>query len=996
MFGFYHRQLKEAVTREYLKEEIKTARHALLGRYFYGEFSRYPQPLQFENKETNKEKKVVFNLRKLSELPFQESYGELWSKLEYTLTDLDFLEAKCASGMTYDLVNDFKVAVDSLPERQEEKRIERTHQRRILMYTQDLIAFARGENKSLEVPPSVEIWSDQEINDETERIKSNPTRLDRISAFFQFVNSESYTLVKSASIPGFCLQQAYNSASSGPVGDTAKELAENKKEKVLLLKPDFERQEYNSQPALSMTLEGHGDSVAAVCCTPDGKLAISASHDRTLRVWNIESGMPKKTLTGHKSKVNSVCCTPDGRLAISASEDGTLKVWDVENGECKKTLKNDANETNGFISVTDVCCVPNGRLAVSASDNLCVESRPNEELKWSYVRDGGTLRVWNLESGECTKTLIGHTKRVTGVCCSADGKLVISASVDKTLRVWDLESGVCEKILKNDTGEIFSVCCTPEGKLAISASHDKTLRVWDLQTGECKKTLIGHTESVKGVCCTPDGKLAISASDDGTLRVWNIESGECRKILTLVKNDMLESVCCTADGKLAFTGNFGSHSNLSVWNIQSGICQKTPTGHEWGISEICCTPDGRLVISSGEEDCAVRVWDLKSGICKKILTGHTGWLNDVCCTPDGRLAISASDDETLRVWNIESGICKKTLKGHIYQINRVCCTPDGKLAISASNDGTLRVWNIESGECRKILTDHMECVREVCCTPDGKLAISTSSDNSLRVWDLESGICKKILQGHTDAVLRVCCTPDGKLAISTSSDNSLRVWDLESGICKKILQGHTDAVLRVCCTPDGKLAISTSSDNSLRVWDLESGICKKILQGHTNAVLRVCCTPDGKLAISTSEDATVRVWDIESGKCFAVYHARSSTSALSVRPSGHIVHGESFGDVVFTTLSNFPLEPPLLTPVRLWLFENNGRMGHWNDGIIATCIWCGHSFPLNQRVITKTNSRRLFHEQQDTTSSLDLPTNCPICNKPVRFNSFIVDNKNRD
>jgi WD40 repeat protein len=78
------------------------------------------------------------------------------------------------------------------------------------------------------------------------------------------------------------------------------------------------------------TLEGHTDLVNAVAVTPDGRFAVSASNDGTLKVWDIEKGETVRTLEGHTDLVNAVAVTPDGRFAVSASDDGTLKVWDIK------------------------------------------------------------------------------------------------------------------------------------------------------------------------------------------------------------------------------------------------------------------------------------------------------------------------------------------------------------------------------------------------------------------------------------------------------------------------------------------------------------------------------------------------------------------------------------------------------------------------------------------------------------------------------------------
>ena len=103
------------------------------------------------------------------------------------------------------------------------------------------------------------------------------------------------------------------------------------------------------------TLEGHTGWVNSVAVTPDGKRAISASSDRTLRVWDLESGQSLAHAQGHKDRVNSVAVTPDGKRAISASSDRTLRVWDLEKGRLVRTLEGHLDVVNA------VAVTPDGR-----------------------------------------------------------------------------------------------------------------------------------------------------------------------------------------------------------------------------------------------------------------------------------------------------------------------------------------------------------------------------------------------------------------------------------------------------------------------------------------------------------------------------------------------------------------------------------------------------------------------------------------------------------
>ena len=112
---------------------------------------------------------------------------------------------------------------------------------------------------------------------------------------------------------------------------------------------------------LLRTLEGHGSTVKAVVIAPDGKTAVSASLDKTLKVWDLNSGEVLQTLKGHTQRVAAVAIAPDGKTAVSGSWDKTLKVWDLNAGEVLQTLAGHG----GWVGA--VAIAPDGKTAVSAS-----------------------------------------------------------------------------------------------------------------------------------------------------------------------------------------------------------------------------------------------------------------------------------------------------------------------------------------------------------------------------------------------------------------------------------------------------------------------------------------------------------------------------------------------------------------------------------------------------------------------------------------------------
>ena len=356
-------------------------------------------------------------------------------------------------------------------------------------------------------------------------------------------------------------------------------------------------------------MEGHNASVNAIAVTPDGRRAISASQDQTLRVWDLETREELRILKGHTDSVNAIAVTPDGRRAISASQDQTLKVWDLETGEELQTL------VGHFHWVNAVAVTPNGRHAISASADK-------------------TLKVWDLETGENMRNLVGHNDWINAVAVTPDGRRVISVSTDKTL-VWDLETGEQMRTMEGHKRWVSAMTVTPDGRRVISASADNTLKVWDLETGGDMCTLEGHKRWVSAVAVTPDGRLAISGSADNTLKVWDLETGENMRTMEGHKGWVI-AVAVTSDGRRVTS--VSDDNTLNEWDLETGEQMRTMERHNHWVNAVAVTPDGRRVVSASYDN-TLKVGDLETGKIIAEFSGD-GLIFSCAVSPDGKIIVA--------------------------------------------------------------------------------------------------------------------------------------------------------------------------------------------------------------------------------------------------------------------------------------------------------------------------------------------------------------------
>ena len=287
-------------------------------------------------------------------------------------------------------------------------------------------------------------------------------------------------------------------------------------------------------------LTGHEAGVRGVAVTPDGRSAVSASFDRSVRVWDLDTGAQRAMLAGHDDAVVDVAVTSDGRRAVTASVDATLRVWDLDDGREEHTLR-------GYdYSVYALALAPDGRRAVSLSN-------------------GGSLRVWDLDTGaEQRRVAAGVNGGNTRLAVTPDGRYAVGSAWDGTLRVWDLGAGRLEFALATDAGHLYDVAVTPDGAHAVTGSSDGTVRLWDLRDGQPGRVLRGHTGSVWGVAVAPDGRHVVSGSLDRTVRVWDVASGRCERTLT-GHADTVKRLCVTPDGLRLVSASMDR--TLRVWDL---------------------------------------------------------------------------------------------------------------------------------------------------------------------------------------------------------------------------------------------------------------------------------------------------------------------------------------------------------------------------------------------------------------------------------------------
>ncbi|MFN0137912.1 MAG: protein kinase domain-containing protein, partial [Phycisphaerae bacterium] len=250
------------------------------------------------------------------------------------------------------------------------------------------------------------------------------------------------------------------------------------------------------------------NSIRSIAFSPSSELIAAGSH-RNVVVYSLSSGEVVRQHRGHEETVRGLWFAPDERKLYSASWDRTLRLWDVD---------------------TAAAWAEPIALGGHTEEVLSVAFSPDSTLIASAGRDQ-TIRLWDARRAETIAVLRGHKHGVASVVFSPDGDRLASGSYDSTVRIWDLFSDRRERVLAGHRDDVWAVAFTSDGARIATASQDRTARIWDAASGETILSLAGHTARVNAVAFSPDGSLLATGSRDQTVRVWDAESGTLRAVL---------------------------------------------------------------------------------------------------------------------------------------------------------------------------------------------------------------------------------------------------------------------------------------------------------------------------------------------------------------------------------------------------------------------------------------------------------------------------------
>jgi WD40 repeat protein len=595
----------------------------------------------------------------------------------------------------------------------------------------------------------------------------------------------------------------------------------------------------------------HWSYVKTVAWSPDGSLLGSVGGDGCLRLWNPDTGEQIKRFKSEPAwaygapGLSSLAFEPTGKRVAAGLPTNALRIWNIETRVETQYLKDDS-------PVVDVAWHPTQPLLATGGELVA--------KLWDISR-GKVVRALDSQDKSFKRQFVTDAVRVT---FSPDGKSVVVGHPDGSVRFWDVASGEVTRTIKAHEGAVQVIAIDARRDWLATAGSEGKVWTWRLSTGEPLREIQAHKDDIQGLAFHPREAAIYSGGLDGAIRKWNLETGEMLLEWAASRQIGPSSLAIHPSRDLIASAGFA----IRLWNSATGKPLVETAGHLGGIQALKFTPDGSRLVTAGN-DVTLRVWDAKTQQPLAVYDSDRSPVGGMDLTPNGKLLVTFNAySGQIDVRYLANGVLLKSFKAD-GRNEAVAVSHDGRwLAATSSRggQGVLAVWDLS----QDALHGRVQAPGggRAYFNRDGTQLLVVGSEflpgkgakSRLSVWDVESLKNMRALE-DVQGLGRISASAisgDGAtLALAgTSFDqnekshNQLVFWDWTKNDTRLVVDSGEHRPDNMAMAANGETFLTTSAlQGEACVWDPRDGTLRetiKLCEGGHWAIGPSAFTADNK------------------------------------------------------------------------------------------------------------------------------------------------------
>ncbi|HVX10225.1 MAG TPA: c-type cytochrome domain-containing protein [Pirellulales bacterium] len=654
-----------------------------------------------------------------------------------------------------------------------------------------------------------------------------------------------------------------------------------------------------------------------------GELVVSASTDKSIRVWALSAA---RIIPGHTQPVTALAPMPAAGQLLSGSVDGTVRVWNVDNGQQMQQL-------NYGAAVTSVAVRPDGqRIAAAGNSNVArlwnaqnaqqvAELRGDYRIQFEAAEKDRVVAARRNEAAAETAAVTAAENAVKAEAENVKKAMEAKAAAEKALaeKVEPAKKALDDKTAADkvaadataaaktaDEGKANAAKAVADADAANKAAVEAVTKAQTALNADANnQDLVKAKQAADQAAADAAAKLkaaqeamavADKAAAEAATKLKTASDDLAAK--TKVANDMeaarksAETTKLAAD-KAVDSANVAAKRATDAVPVAKQVQQAAEARMKQSEADseaakkvvaadgvlpvkwVAFSPDN-LELAAGGDDKLVHTYNAETGVMGEIYGGQAGPILALAYAGPTKIVAASADKSAVVFGTAPEWTLVRTIGGGpnsplVDRVTALAFSPDGKLLASGGGDpsrsGELKLWNVADGTPARDLPEaHSDTVFGIDFSPDGTYLASCAADKFVKIFEVATGKFVRSFEGHTHHVLGVRWRADGKVLASCGADSVVKVWDFVTGDQLRTIQGFAKEVTSISFVGSSSLALVSSGDKTVRLYNVDNAQQQRAFGGGGDFMYAVATTPDGKLALGGGQDSVLRLWNEENGQ----------------------------------------------------------------------------------------------------------------------------------